>query len=217
MFSFSRSVARRETPAPRTDASSTDGHPAASPDRGTASKSSVILGFRVSRLWPLPARPVERASMGALRRQRASEGLTRRREPRAVRRARRGHQELRPRAPLGVRLPAPRRIRQRPAEDIDRQDPPHRTTRVRARSRSSCLATRSGADSRRPRPLEQLFAAAPLLEADDHRVWSDQGLDARVGETCVGHPANAVCGRVVEALLGFDEHVEAHQEPEGVL
>ena len=36
---------------------------------------------------------------------------------------------LRPRAPLGVRVPARDRVRGRPAEDADRQDPPHRAAR----------------------------------------------------------------------------------------
>ena len=46
-----------------------------------------------------------------------------------------GDQALRPRAALGVRLPAPGRVRARPAEDADGQDPPHRAPPARARSR----------------------------------------------------------------------------------
>ena len=41
---------------------------------------------------------------------------------------------LRPRAPLGVRLSARDRVRRRPAEDADRQDPPHRAAPARARA-----------------------------------------------------------------------------------
>ena len=50
----------------------------------------------------------------------------------ALRRARRRDQALRARPPLGLRLPAPDRVRRRPAEDAHRQDPPDRAARARA-------------------------------------------------------------------------------------
>ena len=48
----------------------------------------------------------------------------------AVRRARQGDLAVRARAPLGIRVPADRRVRRRPAQDPDRQDPPHRVARA---------------------------------------------------------------------------------------
>ena len=53
-----------------------------------------------------------------------------RRGPRALRRAGRRDQALRARPPLRLRLPAPDRVRRRPAEDPDRQDPPDRAARA---------------------------------------------------------------------------------------
>ena len=52
---------------------------------------------------------------------------------RAVRRARRRDQALRARAALRLRVPAAGRVRRRPAEDADRQDPPDRAAPARAR------------------------------------------------------------------------------------
>ena len=51
-----------------------------------------------------------------------------------VRRARRRDQAVRPRAAVRVRLPAADRVRRRPAQDADRQDPPDRAARARARA-----------------------------------------------------------------------------------
>ena len=52
----------------------------------------------------------------------------------AVRRARRRHQEVRPRPAVGLRLPAQGRVRRRPAEDAHREDPADRAARARARA-----------------------------------------------------------------------------------
>ena len=69
------------------------------------------------------------------------EGVHRaRRGPRAERRARRRDQEVRPRAPLGLRLPARDRVRGRPAQDADRQDPPGRAARGRAGEQKAAAA-----------------------------------------------------------------------------
>ena len=46
-----------------------------------------------------------------------------------------GDPGLRPRAAQRLRLPAPGRVRRRAAEDADRQDPPDRAARGRARAR----------------------------------------------------------------------------------
>ena len=84
----------------------------------------------------------------------------------AVRRARRRDQAVRPRAALGVRLPAADRVRARPAEDADRQDPAHRAAPARARPRSARGLSACGAagDSysvheRRVLLLDRLVAA----------------------------------------------------------
>src|SRR5450432_1400149 len=61
-------------------------------------------------------------------------------------------------------------------------------------------------------------AARPsLLDADDHRVRTDQMLHARRGEAGLLQPAGAVGARVVEAARSLDEHVQAHHEAERVL
>ena len=44
----------------------------------------------------------------------------------------------------------------------------------------------------------------------------DEVLGPRLGEAGLGHPSHAVRGGVVEAAVRLDQHVEAHQEPEGV-
>ena len=58
------------------------------------------------------------------------------RGPRALRRAGRRHQALRARAPVRLRLSAPHRVRGRPAQDADGQDPAHRAARARAVGRT---------------------------------------------------------------------------------
>ncbi len=42
-------------------------------------------------------------------------------------------------------------------------------------------------------------------------------LDARFAEAGFFHPAHAIGAGVVEAAGGFDEHVQAHQQAEGIL
>ena len=54
-----------------------------------------------------------------------------RRRPRAERRARRGDQGVRARAPVGLCLPPAGRVRARPAQDADRQDPADRAAPAR--------------------------------------------------------------------------------------
>ena len=97
-----------------------------------------------------------------------------RRGPRALRRAGRGHPALRARAPVGLRLPAPDRVRRRPAQDADGQDPPHRAARARAvgrhARRPSARITNSprgcskcsAMPERGPHPCQRV---APYLEA----------------------------------------------------
>ena len=68
--------------------------------------------------------------------------VVRRRGPRAERGDGGRHQALRPRAPVGLRVPAPHRVRRRPPEDAHRQDPPHRAARARARARGGRMSDR---------------------------------------------------------------------------
>ena len=56
-----------------------------------------------------------------------------------------------------------------------------------------------------------------LFDADDHGVGADEMFDAGFFEAGFFHPSGAVGSGVVEAAGGFDEHVEAHHEAEGVL
>src|ERR1700761_4780391 len=55
-------------------------------------------------------------------------------------------------------------------------------------------------------------AAAWLLDAHDHRVGPRKRFGVGVAEADVGHPGAAVGGGVVEARLGFDQHVQAHEK-----
>lgn len=41
-------------------------------------------------------------------------------------------------------------------------------------------------------------------------------LQARFREAGIPHPAHAVCSGKVEALAGLDQHVQTHQQPEGI-
>jgi MFS family permease len=63
----------------------------------------------------------------------------------------------------------------------------------------------------RPRTARPGATAGPLLEADDHRVGSDKWLHIGVTKADVGHPSATVRAGVVEAGLGLDEHVDAHE------
>src|SRR6266576_4545185 len=56
-----------------------------------------------------------------------------------------------------------------------------------------------------------------LFDTDDHRVRTGELFDARFPETNLAHPALAVGAAVVEAAVGFDQHVQAHHQAEGVL
>ena len=67
---------------------------------------------------------------------------------RAVRRASRRDQELRPRTPLRVRIPAPCRVRAGAAEDAHRKDSPGRAPPTRARARAADRRVRLAQDRR---------------------------------------------------------------------
>src|SRR5687768_13709895 len=56
-----------------------------------------------------------------------------------------------------------------------------------------------------------------LLDTDDHRVGPDEVFDARLAEAGFLEPPAAVGAAEVEAAGRFDQHVEAHQQAEGVL
>ena len=101
---------------------------------GRADDVIIAAGYRIgpfeveSRLPRAPRRPRGRGRRLARRaaRQRR-QGVRRARGGlRAHGRPRRRDQGVRPRPPLRLRIPAPHRVRRRPAEDAHRQDPPHR-------------------------------------------------------------------------------------------
>ena len=74
---------------------------------------------------------------------------------------------LRPRPPLGLRLPAQDRVRRRPAEDADRQDPAHRAAGEGARGRRLVV--------RRVGELRLVAAAAVEIEVE-RRIVDGQRL-----------------------------------------
>src|SRR5215471_3929352 len=55
-----------------------------------------------------------------------------------------------------------------------------------------------------------------LFHPHDHRIGPAQMLDARLPEAGLAHPGGAVCARVIEPAARLDQHVQAHQQPEGV-
>ena len=55
-----------------------------------------------------------------------------------------------------------------------------------------------------------------LLESHDHPVRSGQWRNLRAFEPDVFHPFAAVCTGEVESAVSFNEHVEAHEQPESV-
>ena len=57
----------------------------------------------------------------------------------------------------------------------------------------------------------------PLLDSDNHRVGTRQVLDAGFSKSCFTHPLRAVFARVVKAAGSFNQHVETHQQSEGIL
>ncbi|HSL05888.1 MAG TPA: hypothetical protein VK901_20425, partial [Nitrospiraceae bacterium] len=56
-----------------------------------------------------------------------------------------------------------------------------------------------------------------LLESYDHAVRSGQTLYTRTLEPDVFHPLAAICASEVESAVGFNEHVQAHKQPERIL
>src|ERR671932_1551129 len=55
-----------------------------------------------------------------------------------------------------------------------------------------------------------------LLDAHDHRLGSGQRRHPGLAEPRVAHPGATLRPGVVEAARGFDEHVEAHEQPERI-
>jgi hypothetical protein len=56
-----------------------------------------------------------------------------------------------------------------------------------------------------------------LLDADDHRIGPVEMLDMGLAESHLAHPRSTICAREVEASLGLDQHVQAHQQAERIL
>src|SRR6267378_2484711 len=136
----------------------------------------------------------------------------------------------------GVRIPrrsgSPGRGTQYPAERYPAPpDQPgsrsRRTGRVSSATRkppASSLAPRAGS---RPRLRHRAGTNRPtrgggsrkrgnLFYGDHHGVRSGQVLHLTVAESGLLHPADAVRAGVIEAARSLDQHVQAHQEAEGV-
>jgi len=77
-----------------------------------------------------------------------------------------------------------------------------------------CLMTPNQITGKR---LGRVLALPRLLDPNHHRVRSHEVLDAGFLEANFFHPAHAVGTGVVEASIGFDQHVQTHEEAEGVL
>ena len=99
-----------------------------------------------------------------------------RRGPRAVRRARRGDQALRPRPAQRLRLPAPGRVHRRAAEDAHRQDPPDRAPRGGAGARRQLIAASAPA----PRVRAQMAPDAPAGDRPRY-ARDDSEFDRAIG------------------------------------
>src|SRR5215469_10434619 len=54
------------------------------------------------------------------------------------------------------------------------------------------------------------------LDAHDHRVRPRERLGIAVAESDISQPAAAIGRRIVEARVGFDEHVQAHEQAESI-
>src|SRR5258706_10390871 len=94
--------------------------------------------------------------------------------------------------------------------------------RCRRRPYNSGMAVLLRLASRAPQPRSRRagiwqHALAQLLDGYDHRVGTDEVFHARLAETGRCEPTAAVGPGVVEPAFGLDQHVQADQEPEGVL
>ena len=57
----------------------------------------------------------------------------------------------------------------------------------------------------------------PLLYPHHHRIRADKALDVGLLEPGVPQPPLAIGARVIEPASGLYEHVETHEQPEGVV
>src|SRR5919112_204726 len=60
-------------------------------------------------------------------------------------------------------------------------------------------------------------ARAALLDPHNHRIGSGEVLNKGLPEPRLLHPPLAVRARIVEASWRLYEHVQAHEQPEGIL
>src|SRR4029078_10393108 len=61
------------------------------------------------------------------------------------------------------------------------------------------------------------LAECSLLESHDHTVRPDQALYAGPLDPDIFHPLPAVRPGEVESAMGFNEHIEAHEQPKGIV
>jgi hypothetical protein len=65
--------------------------------------------------------------------------------------------------------------------------------------------------------FKSLILAGPSFDSDHHRVGTQQVLHAGFAEAGFLHPTHAIGAGVIETASGLDQHVQAHEQTEGVL
>ena len=65
--------------------------------------------------------------------------------------------------------------------------------------------------------MELTPAQLSLLKPYNHAVRSGQLRDLRTFEPHLFHPLATICAGEVESTVSFNEHIEAHEQPEDVL
>src|SRR3954471_20929172 len=114
------------------------------------------------------------------------------RRPRAERRCREGDPDVRPRAPERLRLPAQGRVRRRPAQDADRQDPPDRVAPARVGERGGMSV-----DTK----VSSFSKALMLGEIHEELVFPYPKPDPEEAEKVRG------------LIAGFRDYADAHIDP----
>src|SRR5262245_4135811 len=60
------------------------------------------------------------------------------------------------------------------------------------------------------------LVADKSFDSDYHRIRAHQVFDSCFSKTCRAHPFSAVFSCVIKPTGSFDQHVQAHQQPESV-
>jgi len=56
-----------------------------------------------------------------------------------------------------------------------------------------------------------------LFDADHHGLWTEQVFHAGLTETDFLHPTDAIVAGVIESAGSFNQHIQAHEQAEGIL